>query len=166
MTESLNPRVVLNIINRYLEKMTDVIVEHEGTIDEFTGDGILVFFGAPRRTPDHPTRAVTCALAMQGAMNELNRDNADSGLPHLKMGIGVNCGELVVGNIGGEKRKKYGAVGSPINVAFRVEAQTSAGEILITPTVYQRIDNGFQIHGSRTVALKGIVDPVTLYQLA
>ena len=165
MTESLNPRVVLKIINRYFERMTDVIVEHEGTIDEFTGDGILVFFGAPRLIRNHPTRAVTCALAMQAAMNELNRDNAASGLPHLKMGIGVNCGELVVGNIGGEKRKKYGAVGSPINVAFRVEAQTSAGEILITPTVYERLDNGFQIRESRTVALKGIVDPVTLYQL-
>ena len=166
MTESLNPRVVMTIINRYLERMTDVIVEHEGTIDEFTGDGILVFFGAPGFMADHPSRAVACAVAMQAAMKELNRDNADSGLPHLRMGIGVNSGELVVGNIGGEKRKKYGAVGSAINIAFRVEAQTSAGEVLITPAVYERLNGGFEIRGQRTVTLKGIVEPITLYELA
>ena len=90
------------------------------TIDEFTGDGILVFFGAPREFSDHTRRAVLCAIEMQGAMKSLNEDNIKLGLPELSMGIGINCGELVVGNIGSNRRKKYGAVGSPINVAFRV----------------------------------------------
>ncbi|MEJ2716117.1 MAG: adenylate/guanylate cyclase domain-containing protein, partial [Deltaproteobacteria bacterium] len=125
LAESLEPEIVVTIINRYLGKMTDVILRHEGTIDEFTGDGILVFFGAPRSLADHVRRAVTCGLEMQAAMDQLNEENLRLDLPQLEMGIGVNCGELVVGNIGSEKRKKYGAVGSPINVGRRPAGNTS-----------------------------------------
>ncbi len=162
---SMGPQRVLRLINRYLERMTDVIMTHEGTIDEFTGDGILVFFGAPRRVPDHAVRAVTCAIAMQQSMEAVNQLNVEMGLPSLEMGIGINTGELVVGNIGSAKRKKYGAVGSPINVAYRVEAQTAGGEILVTPPVQHRLSNALDIGGTRRVHLKGLDEPVTLYRV-
>jgi adenylate cyclase len=165
LTESLEPGVVVTIINRYLEKMTDVILRHEGTIDEFTGDGILVFFGAPRNLADHVRRAVTCALEMQASMDQLNAENLRLDLPRLAMGIGVNCGELIVGNIGSEKRKKYGAVGSPINVAFRVEAQTAGKEILVTHSVYERLAEELQFGSPREVRLKGIEHPLTVYSV-
>jgi adenylate cyclase len=165
MAEALKPPEVLTVINSYLERMIDVIVRHEGTIDEFTGDGILVLFGAPRAMSDASKRAVLCALDMQKAMPELNRDNAALGLPELRMGIGINSGELVVGNIGSEQRKKYGAIGSAINVAFRVEAQTNraGGEILITQAVLDRIDGPLELGSPRTVSLKGIEEPMDLY---
>lgn len=166
IAEAQAPQAVLEIMNRYFERMTDTIIRNEGTIDEFTGDGILVFFGAPRKLPDHARRAVVCGLEMQEALTELNQEFDEIGLPRLHMGIGINTGELIVGNIGSEKRKKYGAVGSPINVAFRVESHTQGGEILLTSSVYRYIDGEFAIHSTRQVQLKGIDKPVTLYRVS
>ncbi len=165
MAEALEPPVVLKVINRYLDKMVKIIIRHGGTIDEFTGDGILVLFGAPRFIEDAARRAVLCALDMQKAMPELNKENFVLGLPELRMGIGVNSGRLVVGNIGSEERKKYGAIGSAINIAFRVEAQTdrNGGEILITQAVRERIDGDMELGPARTVQLKGIEKPMDLY---
>ena len=165
ITESMDSRKVLKILNRYLEVMTDIILRYSGTIDEFTGDGILVFFGAPREFSDHTRRAVLCAIEMQGAMKSLNEDNIKLGLPELSMGIGINCGELVVGNIGSNRRKKYGAVGSPINVAFRVQTQTTGGDILMTAPVYEQVSSDVVIGHVREAELKGIEGLVTIYQV-
>ena len=165
LTETLGPRQVLEIINRYLETMTDIIVGHRGTIDEFTGDGILVFFGAPQDLPDHCRRAVRCALDMQQAMLGLNLQLSERSLPDLRMGIGINSGRLIVGNIGSEKRKKYGALGSPINLAFRVEAQTTGGEVLVSPAVHSHLNDQLLVDQARESYLKGLDDPVTLYRV-
>ena len=164
-TELLEPAQVLEIINRYLEKMTDIIMKHRGTIDEFTGDGILVFFGAPTLVPDHCTQAVACALEMQKAMKELNRGNLRLGLPELQMGIGINSGQLIVGDIGSEKRKKYGAVGIPINLAFRVQAEAEGGEVLVSPAVFHNIGGELLVDRTRQCTLKGIEAPVALYRV-
>ena len=163
-TELLEPKQVLELINRYLEQMTDIIIKHGGTIDEFTGDGILVFFGAPIFVADHCTRAVACALDMQKAMEGLNRENARLGLPELQMGIGINSGQLIVGNIGSEKRKKYGAVGIPINLAFRVQAEAEGGEILVSPAVFHNLGGELLVQGTKQCCLKGIEPAITLYQ--
>lgn len=163
LTANMEPQRVLQLLNRYVGSMTEVIIDHEGTIDEITGDGILVFFGAPRAIADHPLRAVRCAVAMQAAMERLNRENLALGLPELRMGIGINCGELVVGNIGSERRKKYGAVGSEINVAFRIEGQTRPGEVLISPGVFERVSGFVRTAEPRSAHLKGIDEPLDLY---
>jgi PAS domain S-box-containing protein len=165
MTESLGCRHVLEIINRYLETMTEIVLRHGGTIDEFMGDGILVFFGAPRPFPDHFRRGIRCAIDMQAAMEEFNKEGLRLGQPPLQMGIGINCGELIVGNIGSHKRKKYGAVGSPINVAFRVEAQTTGGEILVTPAIFNRLSEELVVGTVRQTHLKGLDGPVALYPI-
>jgi len=164
LAESHHPRVVLELLNRYLERMTDIIIAYEGTIDEFTGDGVLVFFGAPRLMRDHAVRAVACALEMQEGMQALNRENRALGLPDLHMGIGINSGELIVGNIGSEKRKKYGAVGSPINVAFRVEGHSAAGEVLLTPSVYDSLNGQVKVDSTRKVQLKGVEKSLLVYR--
>ncbi len=165
ITESMNSSDLLLLLNRYLERMTDIILHYSGTIDEFTGDGILVFFGAPRTFTDHARRAVLCAIEMQNVMAEFNRESLNLGLPELKMGIGINAGELVVGNIGSQKRKKYGAVGSPINVAFRVQALTAGGEILATESVYQQVSSEVVAGPEKEAELKGIDGSVKLYQI-
>ena len=165
LTRSLEPRLVLEVLNGYLGKMTEVIMAHEGTIDEFTGDGILVFFGAPRRLADHNHRAVQCALAMQEAMQEVNTGNLRNGLPRLDMGIGINSGELVVGNIGSEKRYKYGAVGDPINIAFRIQAAAAGGEVLVAPPVFEALPGCLLVHNEREVSLKGIDEPLKVYHV-
>lgn len=163
MADTLGPEKTLKVINRHLGLMTEIILDHGGTIDEIAGDGILVFFGAPKAMEDHTLRAVKCALDMQKAMSNMNQENLSMGLPQLQMGIGINCGELVVGNIGSEKRKKYGAMGTPINVAFRVEAKTGAGEVLVTEDVKERLDNILVIQNCRNLNLKGLDGEKTVY---
>lgn len=140
--------------------MIDIIVRHEGTINAFTGDGILVFFGAPRLTKDHALRALACALEMQEAMKEFNEENLRLGLPQLEMGIGISCGQLVVGNIGSEKRKEYGAVGSAINTAFRLEEKARPAEILATQAVKDSVGEKVQTGAYWKDNLKGIGDTV------
>jgi len=165
IVESLQPQEVLRLINHFLQRMTDIILHRNGTIDEFTGDGILVFFGAPRAVPDHSLRAATCAPEMQEAMKELNAENLKQGFPELQMGIGINRGELIVGNIGSEKRKKYGAVGSPINIAFRIEAETKGWETLISQSVLDALGSEFIVEKSSNVNLKGLENPVTVHRI-
>jgi adenylate cyclase len=172
LSTALGPEVVLRILNMYLESMVDIIMSCGGTIDEFTGDGILAFFGAPHHMKDSQERAVLCAMEMQRRMPELNKRlggtclvEAESNAPLLKMGIAINSGTLIVGNIGSEKRKKYGAVGTAINVAFRVEKRAEAGEILLTADVYEKVRHVVDAQPVAGTKLKGIDGLVTLYKV-
>ena len=126
----MKPEEVITFLNRYLSRMIEILLDHRAVIDEIVGDGILAFFGAPEPLEDHPARAVACALSMQAAMDELNAENEADGLPRLAMGIGVNTGSVVVGNIGSERRTKYSVVGSDVNFASRLEAVALAGQVL------------------------------------
>src|SRR5205823_2635207 len=112
LCEGLPPESVVAMLNRYLATMTEVIVRHHGTIDEFIGDAILAIFGAPFAARDDAERAAACAIEMQLAMDSVNLWNSRNGYPRLEMGIGIHTGPVVVGNIGSEKRSKYGVVGS------------------------------------------------------
>ncbi|MGW8302976.1 MAG: CHASE2 domain-containing protein, partial [Desulfobacterales bacterium] len=100
LTSSLSPQQVIEIINRYFEYMVDVIARYQGTVNEFMGDGILAFFGAPLYADDDADRAVACAIEMQNALLAVNAEQRRLKLPELAMGIGINTGEVVVGNIG------------------------------------------------------------------
>ena len=110
LTSTMSPEQVIKFLNRYLGRMVDIILDHRGIIDEIIGDGVLAFFGAPEALENHPELAVACAVKMQLAMEEINAQNEADGLPHLEMGVAVNTGEVVVGNIGSEKRAKYGVL--------------------------------------------------------
>ena len=106
MSENNDPENIVGLLNRYLERMSRVIVAHGGTIDEFIGDAILAVFGVPEAHDDDPVRAVACGIAMQNALHELNAVFAKEGYPPLEMGIGINTGQVLVGNIGSEVRMK------------------------------------------------------------
>ncbi|GIX47808.1 MAG: hypothetical protein KatS3mg131_2019 [Candidatus Tectimicrobiota bacterium] len=166
LAAALPPQEVIALLNRYLERMVDTLAHYRGTVDEFQGDGILAFFGAPLAATDDPERAVACAVAMQQALQALNAEHRRLGLPELAMGIGINTGEVVVGNIGSEKRAKYGAVGSAINVAYRIESYTVDGQILISPSTYERVRHLVQVRGTLQVQFKGLEAPLTLYDVA
>ena len=156
ITETMEASQIVQIINSHHERMIPIIMQHEGTVDEFIGDGILVFFGAPRFLDDHARRAVACALEMQTAIQELNKENPVIGLPQIEMGIGISTGHLVVGSIGTDKRRKYGAIGNPINVAFRLEEKARPGEVLITEGIKAILGNSLQIGSRWNESLKGI----------
>jgi sigma-B regulation protein RsbU (phosphoserine phosphatase) len=165
MVARLDPHTVVQITNRYLERMIDVITRHGGTVDEFQGDGILAFFGAPLAASDDPERAVACAIAMQNAMAEINAEQRRLSLPELAMGIGINMGAVIVGNIGSEQRTKYGAMGSAINTAYRIESYTVSGQILISPELYARVHDMVDVQGTIEVQFKGVEQPLTLYDI-
>ena len=165
LTSSMHPEQVITFLNRYLAKMIDILIEYRGTIDEIIGDGILAFFGAPEPQEDHPARAVACALKMQLAMDEINSLNEADGLPHLEMGIGVNTGNVVVGNIGSEKRSKYGVVGAQVNFTGRVESFTVGGQVLISKSTQERLANMLQVKEVLYVQMKGVPGTVELYDV-
>ncbi|MDH3599647.1 MAG: HAMP domain-containing protein, partial [Candidatus Tectomicrobia bacterium] len=166
LSSRLPAHEVIDILNRYLERMVDIIATYRGTVDEFQGDGILAFFGAPLAAEDDQERAVACAITMQTALIDINAEQRRRGLPELNMGIGINTGEAIVGNIGSERRTKYGAVGSAINEAYRIESFTVGGEILISPSVYEPVQHLVDIESTQEVQFKGLDHPVTLYHIA
>ena len=164
-SERLPPEEVVKILNFYLGYMADVITKYQGTIDEFMGDGILVLFGAPITREDDPTRAVACAIDMQLAMEPVNKQMKEWGLTPLEMGIGINTGEVVVGNIGSLKRTKYGIVGSQVNLTYRIESYTTGGQILISGTTLNEVGSIIQINGEKEVMPKGVKQPITIYDV-
>lgn len=165
LSERLPPEEVIKILNFYLGYMADVITEYQGTIDEFMGDGILVLFGAPTVRVDDEVRSVACAVAMQLAMIPVNKQMQEWGLPALEMGIGINTGEVVVGNIGSEKRTKYGVVGSQINLTYRIESYTTGGQILISQSTFNATKSIIKINGEKQVTPKGVTQPITIYDV-
>ncbi|WP_392534352.1 CHASE2 domain-containing protein [Nostoc sp. C117] len=162
ISEQLPPEEVVRILNLYLGAMTDVINQHKGTINEFMGDGIFVIFGAPISRPDDSQRAIACAIAMQLAMKQVNEKNQQMNLPILEMGIGINTGEVVAGNIGSQKRAQYTVIGSHVNLAARIETYTVGGQILISENTCKDANIDLRIAGELQIKPKGIKDPVTI----
>lgn len=166
LAERISPEDVVKVLNLYLKHMADVILQYNGTIDDYLGDGIAVLFGAPESQADDAARAVACAIAMQLAMVDVNATIVDWGFPALEMGIGINTGEVVLGNIGSERRTKYSAIGSQMNLVFRIESCTVGGQIYISePTCRAAGTDLIGVRGQCIVHPKGIQEPVLLYEV-
>lgn len=166
LSERLSPEEVVKVLNLYLEHMASIITQYQGTIDEFLGDGLLVLFGAPTSRDNDAQRAVACAVAMQLAMEQVNAEMKQRNLPPLEMGIGLDTGEVVLGNIGSEQRTKYGVIGSHVNLAYRIESYTLGGQILISDsTLTEAGASIIHIVAEKEVRPKGIATPITIYEV-
>ncbi len=165
ISERLPAEHVLNMINHYLETMTEIILRYQGTIDEFIGDAILVIFGAPILREDDARRAVACAVEMQLAMSEVNARNRASGYPEVAQGIGINTGDLVVGNIGSEMRSKYGVVGRNVNLTGRIESYTVGGQILISESTREACGEILRIDDAIEIVPKGVKAPIHVFEI-
>jgi class 3 adenylate cyclase len=160
-----DPTWVMEVLNGYLARMTDLVVAHGGTVNEFIGDAVFAIFGAPIAHADHAERSAAAAIAMQSAMVQINEDHVARGLPRFEMGIGINTGEAVVGNIGSEQRAKYTVVGNAVNVAARVESSTVGGQIFVSAATYEHIRDLAEVAGPVPVQVKGVSEPLLLYEL-
>jgi adenylate cyclase len=165
ISEQLPPEKVVEILNIFLGKMTEIITEHQGTIDEFIGDAILVIFGAPIQRVDDAQRAVACAIAMQLSMEYVNAEIQRLHLPQIAMGIGINTGDVVVGNIGSRARAKYAVVGSNVNLTSRIESYTVGGQILISEPTFMEGQEIIKIYKEMEVEPKGVKKPITIYDV-
>ena len=165
LSQELDPQDCVKLLNNYFGTMTPLIQKYNGVIDEFLGDAILAIFGAPVVTEDHAQQAVACAIEMQRAMAEVNRNNQKWGLPSIEMGIAVNTGEVVVGNIGSETRSKYGVVGHHVNLTARIESFTVGGQIMASEYTINALEPEVSIAQSMEVDAKGIKQPVKIHEI-
>jgi len=165
MSEKSSPEQVVSLLNRYLAHMTPVIEKYQGTIDEFIGDAILAIFGAPVACSDHAQKAVACALDMQRAMDVFNAESRALGVPEMQMGIAVNTGEVVVGNIGSASRMKYGVVGSAVNMTARIQSFTLGRQVLISEASLKELGGLARVDGHLRVKVKGVENPVCIYDV-
>jgi len=163
IAERLEPEGVVELLNVYLGRMTELVDRYGGTVDEFIGDAVLAIFGAPVSRTDHAGRALACAMAMQREMADVNSELARRGLPPIDMVAAVNTGEVVVGSIGSERRSKYGVVGSPVNLASRIQTLAAPGEVVITEAARRAAGDAVQVAETREVALKGFADPIAVH---
>jgi adenylate cyclase len=165
LAERLSPEEAIHFLNGYLQTMVDLILRYGGTINEIMGDGILVIFGAPKAAADDAERAVACGLAMQRAMDEVNARGRERGLPEVEMGIGVHTGEVIVGNIGSDRRMKYAAVGTHVNLTGRIESYTTGGQILISESTLQKVLPIVAVGRSLRIEPKGARREMTVWEV-
>jgi len=164
MAERLSPEETIDVLNRYFSAIIPLVQKHGGIIVDFVGDAILVFF-EPMDDSLAATaqRCVRCAFDMHATMGHLNRQMESLDLPTLNMGIGINSGPVVVGNIGSEERKKYGIVGAAVNTTQRIQGQSDAGEVMVSEAVYGMITSQVGVARTFSTSLKGVPSPVQLY---
>jgi class 3 adenylate cyclase len=165
LAESIDAAKLIPMLNHYFSTMVEHIHKYKGTVIEFLGDGILVVFGAPLEAPNHADDAVACAIAMQNSMDAINRWNQENGIPPLSMGIGINTGECVVGNIGSDKTMKYNVIGRNVNLCGRIESYTSSGEIYISEQTQKKVKSYLEISHTEKVHPKGFPQAMSIYKI-
>lgn len=156
---------LITVLNHYFAAMVAVIQKYGGTVIEFLGDGIFVVFGAPKDLEDHAVNAVKCAVEMQSALHAVNDWNRENGYPELEMGIGINTGNAVVGNIGSEKKMKYGCMGSVVNITGRLESLTIGGQVFITENTRKLISSDLAIVSESSFLPKGAPKELKYYEI-
>jgi len=162
-----NPAELTKLINRFLTRMTNVIIANGGTVDKFMGDCIMAFWNAPLKTADHQMLAVLTASQMQSELAMLNEQLTAESLPNIKVGIGINSGEALVGNMGSDQRFDYSVIGDPVNLAARLEsASKTLGHTLIVGEATKKvIDDKFPFKFVDSITVKGKTEPVNVYTL-
>lgn len=165
MAEKYSAIELIDLLNQYFLKMSEIIQRYNGTIDKFMGDAIMVLFGAPTTSDNDLERALSCAIEMQIAMAEFNSETHLKDYPPLFMGIGINTGEVVVGQLGSYIHSEYTVIGDEVNLASRVEAHSLRGQILISENCYQQAKQYIEIGSKNSVRVKGKSEIVNLYEL-
>jgi adenylate cyclase len=158
---------MVEVLNRYFERMSEIIIGHGGTIDKFMGDAIMALFGAPVQRPGEGDieAALACAIEMQQAMAAINAANQALGMAPLYMGIGINTGEVVAGHLGSALHSEYTVIGDQVNLASRVEAHSLRGQILLSENSYLLARDFIRIGDVNEVKVKGKKGAVRMYEL-
>lgn len=165
--EKEKPEKIVNILNMYLEDMSDIIFSYQGMVDKFLGDGIMALFGAPITLPGHADKAVNCAIEMQKKIEHLNKREEMKNEKPLSIGIGISSGHAIVGNVGSESRADFTAVGDTVNTAARLEPLNKEykSRIIISEDTRVRLKGDYKIHFIGKVLLKGKTRPTEIYSV-
>ena len=162
-----NPEGLTKLINRFLTRMTDVIIKNGGTIDKFMGDCIMAFWNAPIENKKHREMAIKSAIEMQVALKELNTKLIAEGLPEINIGIGINTGEALVGNMGSEQRFDYSVIGDAVNLASRLESssKTLGKTLVIGEDTRRTIETNFAFEYIDSITVKGKTEEIKVYTI-
>jgi adenylate cyclase len=164
ISEKLPPEGVVRVLNEYFERMVEIVFRNKGTLDKFIGDGMMVIFGAPEDDPHQEEHALQTAIEMQRELRVLAKKWEAEGIK-LRIGVGINSGPAVVGNIGSPVRMEYTAIGDTVNLASRLESATKecGAEILISEYTYNGVRGSFQFEQIGPVQVRGRSEPVLAY---
>ncbi|MBM3204973.1 CHASE2 domain-containing protein [Candidatus Uhrbacteria bacterium] len=167
LSEGLAPEKLVEVLNTYLESMTRIVFDERGVLDKYIGDAMMAFWNAPFDQPDHAARAVRAAIRMRDRLESMNREGMFPPEVELKVGVGVNTGDMVVGNIGSDIRYDYTVIGDSVNLASRAEGlcKEYGVPIIVTHSTREELGDGFVCRLLDQVAVKGKREPIRIYEV-
>lgn len=165
LSRAMKPEETVELLNRYFTLITEIIFSFEGTIDKFIGDAVMSVFGSPIRSDRHLEHGVKAAVAIKKAVEAVNELRQGKGLIPLQLGIGLDCGEVIVGNMGSQMRMEFTAVGDAVNLASRLTDLAMGGDIIVSEHTYNSIADNVLVERMPGVIIRGIDQPLTLYKI-
>ena len=167
ISESMRPEDVVPLLNEYLSRMVEVVFRHDGTLDKFIGDAVMAFWGAPVPDDQHPRKAVMCAIEMIEELKVLQEKWRREGKPVIEIGIGVNTGDMVVGNMGSSQKMEYTVIGDNVNLGSRLEGlnQEYHTQIIVSEATFLAVQDMVEARPFGSVKVKGKTNEVTIYQI-
>ncbi|MDR2375851.1 MAG: adenylate/guanylate cyclase domain-containing protein [Treponema sp.] len=165
LAERYESEKVVMLLNYYFSVMVEIIHAFSGTIIEFLGDSILCIFGAPLEDEGHADKAAACALKMQSAMKDVNAWAAGNNFPEIEMGIAINTGDAIVGNIGSDRVMKYNVIGNNVNLSSRIESYTTGGQVMLSEHTYNALRSPVHVVQKVRVNPKGVSMPIMIMQI-
>jgi len=165
MSESMDPTAIVELLNEYFTRMTDILMELDGTLDKYVGDELMALFGAPVARPDDAMRAVLCGVKMLLALKELQKEWKERGTPVPEIGIGINTGEVTAGYMGSEKQLSYTVIGDNVNLASRLCGVAKGMQMIISRSTYDLVKDYFEIVPLDPINVKGKAKPIEIYQV-
>ena len=165
MSENMDPTDIVEQLNVYFTRMTDILMELDGTLDKYVGDELMALFGAPVAREDDPIRAVLCGIRMLDALRDLQKIWEKEGKPIITIGVGVNTGEVTAGYMGSEKQLSYTVIGDNVNLAARVMSVAKPMQMFITRSTYERVQEYFLIEQRESIMVKGKSMPIEIFEV-
>ncbi|MCG2813942.1 MAG: adenylate/guanylate cyclase domain-containing protein, partial [Thermodesulfovibrionales bacterium] len=167
ISEKLAPDVLVSLLNGYLGPMTEVVLKNNGTLDKYIGDAVMAIYNAPLNVTDHPEKACRTAIEMIDKLKEINSSFKQKGLPPVDIGIGINTGYAVVGNMGADMRFDYTAIGDTVNLASRLEGQNKyyGTHIILSEFTAEKVKDKFMLREIDLTRVVGKEKPVAIFEL-
>ncbi len=167
MSEKMSAQEVSQLLNEYFSEMEPIVTKYNGIINKFIGDAIMAVFGEPIQDENHPINAVKCGYEMLEKVSELNKKWQNKNKPAIQIGVGINTGEVFVGNIGSEKRMEYTVIGDTVNLASRLESynKTYKTSILISPTTYEYSKTNLSVNKISDVEIRGKAEKIDIFEV-
>ncbi len=165
MSENMNPDDVAKLLTEYFTEMVEIVFEHSGSLDKFMGDAIMALWGAPIAHEDDADRAMQCALDQLTVLEKMNAKWSEDGRPPIKIGIGINFGEVFAGNFGSDRRLEYTVIGDAVNTASRLCSVAGPNEILIAEPFYKALKKPPKVEALEPMQVKGKTKPVPVYRV-